>query len=59
MSPAFVPTIKEMVRCGSIGSARKVARHVLTLKTFREVRRYLTRTTRKICPNVASLDTKK
>jgi phosphoenolpyruvate-protein kinase (PTS system EI component) len=59
MSPAFVPTLKELVRSTELELAAKTARKVLRLQTFREVRRYLTRVTRRICPNVAFLDTRK
>ncbi len=59
MSPAFVPTLKELVRCSQLEAAQRTARRVLRLKTFREVRRYLTHMTRKVCPNVAFLDTRK
>jgi phosphoenolpyruvate-protein phosphotransferase len=59
MSPAFVPTLKELVRCSQLELAEKTARKVLRLRTFREVRRFLTRMTRNVCPNVAFLDTRK
>ncbi len=59
MSPAFVPTLKELVRSTQLEVAEKAARRVLRLQTFREVRKYLTRITRKVCPNVAMLDTLK
>jgi phosphoenolpyruvate-protein phosphotransferase len=59
MSPAFVPTIKELARCSARDQAEEVARRVLRLRTFKHVRQYLTTMTRKICPNAASLDTKK
>lgn len=59
MSPAFVPTLKELVRCTELELAEKTARKVLRLRTFREVRQYLTRVTRNVCPNVAFLDTRK
>lgn len=59
MSPAFVPTSKELVRCSTGAMARKVARHVLRLKTFKQVRNYLGRKTAELCPNVAFLDTRK
>jgi phosphoenolpyruvate-protein phosphotransferase len=58
MSPAFVPTIKEMVRCTDFAKAQEVAAKVLRMKTAGEVRGYLTRVTCKICPNVAFLDTR-
>jgi phosphoenolpyruvate-protein phosphotransferase len=59
MSPAFVPTLKELVRSSQLETAEWTARRVLRLRTFREVRRFLTRMTRKTCPNVAFLDTRK
>jgi len=59
MSPAFAPTIKELVRSTDLALAEKAARTALRLRTFREVRRFLTRITRKVCPNVAFLDTRK
>ena len=59
MSPAFVPTIKEVVRCSTLATAEGVARRALHLKTFRQVRRYLARMTELVCPNIATMDTKK
>jgi phosphoenolpyruvate-protein kinase (PTS system EI component) len=58
MSPAFVPTIKEMVRCTDCTKAKEIVAKVLHMKTAGEVRGYLTRITSKICPNVAFLDTR-
>src|SRR5437773_9727276 len=52
MSPAFVPTIKEVVRSSSLELGREVAGRVLHLRTFRHIRQYLSRITKKICPNV-------
>jgi phosphoenolpyruvate-protein phosphotransferase (PTS system enzyme I) len=59
MSPAFVPTIKEVARCTSRDLAEQVAERVRRLRTFKQVRQYLTKMTRKVCPNAAILDTKK
>jgi phosphotransferase system enzyme I (PtsI) len=59
MSPAFVPTIKEVARRTRLEVAEQVARRVLHLKTFRQVRRYLTRMTEEVCPNIATMDTRK
>lgn len=59
MSPAFVPTIKELVRCSDSATAEAVAKRVLRLKTFRQVRRYLSRVTEQVCPNIAPMDTRK
>jgi phosphoenolpyruvate-protein phosphotransferase len=58
MSPAFVPTLKELVRSTQLEVAEKTAHKALRLQTFREVRKFLTRITRKVCPNVAFLDTR-
>src|SRR5436309_8381661 len=59
MSPAFVPSIKEMVRCTTEPTCREIAQRVLRMTTLGEVRGYLTRKIRKLCPNVAMLDVKK
>jgi phosphoenolpyruvate-protein phosphotransferase (PTS system enzyme I) len=59
MSPAFVPTIKEMARCCSRDLAEQTAARVLRLRTFKRVGQYLTQMTSKICPNATFLDTKK
>lgn len=59
MSPSFVPTIKEMVRSTPGPRARRIARRILGLKTSRQVREFLSRQARRICPNVALLDTRK
>ncbi len=57
MSPAFVPAIKELVRSISVTDARRVARAVLRMETVAEVRAHLAEKLRKLCPQVASLDT--
>jgi phosphoenolpyruvate-protein phosphotransferase (PTS system enzyme I) len=59
MSPAFVPPLKELIRCTTQEMARDIARRVLRMKTIGEVRGYLTRKIRQICPNVAMLDVRK
>ena len=59
MSPAFVPTIKELARSSTRELAEETAARVLRLRTFDRVRHYLTRVTKQVCPNVAILDTKK
>jgi phosphoenolpyruvate-protein phosphotransferase len=59
MSPAFVPSLKELVRSASLDEAEKIARRVLRMHTAGEVRGYLTRKTREVCPQVALLDTTK
>jgi phosphoenolpyruvate-protein phosphotransferase len=59
MSPAFVPSIKEMVRLTTLPRARDVAERILKMKTVGEIRGYLTRKVRQIWPNVSILDTNK
>ena len=57
MSPAFVPAIKELVRSVTTVDARRTARAVLRMQTAAEVRAYLTDRLRKLCPQVANVDT--
>jgi phosphoenolpyruvate-protein kinase (PTS system EI component) len=59
MSPAFVPSIKEMVRRTQLEAARAVADRVLRMKTSGEVRGFLTRKIKQIWPNVSMLDMRK
>jgi phosphoenolpyruvate-protein phosphotransferase len=59
MSPAFVPTIKELARSSSLAISQEVASQALRLRTIRHVRNYLSRMTRKVCPNVTFLETRK
>lgn len=56
MSPAFVPSIKEVARHTKGPLAREIADRVLGMTTLGEVRGYLTRKVRQICPNVTMLD---
>jgi phosphoenolpyruvate-protein phosphotransferase len=56
MSPAFVAPIKELVRCTPLVTARRIARHVLRLKTSKAIRNYLSRRAREMCPSVSFLD---
>ncbi|MBO0699624.1 MAG: phosphoenolpyruvate--protein phosphotransferase, partial [Zavarzinella sp.] len=57
MSPAFVPAIKQLVRSISTTDARRTAKAVLRMQTVSEVRAYLTDRLRKLCPQIANLDT--
>jgi phosphoenolpyruvate-protein phosphotransferase len=59
MSPAFVPTLKEVVRRTSRPLAEEIAERVARLRTVGAVRGYLTRQVREICPNVALFDTRR
>lgn len=57
MSPAFVPSIKELAHCLTLADARAMAKRVLELRTVDEIRDSLTESVRRLCPNVAFLDT--
>lgn len=59
MSPAFVPPLKELIRRTTLPVAQQVAARVLQMKTFGEIRGYLTRKARSQWPNVRWLDTSK
>jgi phosphoenolpyruvate-protein phosphotransferase len=59
MSPAFVPPLKELIRRTTLQVAQETAERVLQMKTFGEIRGYLTRKARKLWPNVRWLDTSK
>jgi signal transduction protein with GAF and PtsI domain len=56
MSPAAVPTIKELLRRMSLGTAEEICRRVLAMTTTGEVRGFLTRKVQAIWPNVALID---
>jgi phosphotransferase system enzyme I (PtsI) len=59
MSPAFVPSIKELVRHTPADFARKVARRVLRMHTSKGIRTYLTEKVQEIWPNVNIFDMRK
>ncbi len=56
MSPAFVPSIKEVVRHTTLEMAQAVAQRVLRMNTVGEIRGYLTRKVREAWPHVSLLD---
>src|SRR5439155_2797951 len=59
MSPAFVPPLKEIIRRSTCEVAEDIARRTLGMSTVGEVRGFLTRKLRKICPNLSMLDMRK
>jgi phosphoenolpyruvate-protein phosphotransferase len=59
MSPAFVPSIKEVVRHTRMPVAHEVAAKVLGKHTVGSVRSYLTRKVREVWPEVSLVDTSK
>jgi phosphoenolpyruvate-protein phosphotransferase len=56
MSPAFVPSIKEVVRHTTLEMAQAVTQRVLSMHTVGEIRGYLTRKVREAWPHVSLLD---
>ena len=56
MSPAFVPSIREMVRHATLAAAKEAAQAVLHMATVGEVRSYLTAKVREIWPDMRLLD---
>ncbi len=56
MSPAFLPSIKELVRRTTRPVAEAIARRVLAMRTVGEIRGYLTNKVREIWPEVKMLD---
>ncbi len=57
MSPAFVPTVKELIRVIDIKTAEAIAQRVLSMRTVGEIKAFLTHRLQEICPNVAIFDT--
>jgi phosphotransferase system enzyme I (PtsI) len=57
MSPAFVPSIKELAAHLTIPAAEQIMRRAMRLKTTAEVKRYLLSQLRQIAPNLAILET--
>jgi phosphoenolpyruvate-protein phosphotransferase (PTS system enzyme I) len=59
MSPAFVPTIKDLVRHTPTDVARAVAQRVLRMHTSKGIRTYLKEKVQEIWPTVNMLDMRK
>jgi len=56
MSPAFVPTMKEILSNVSISEAEQIAVKALTMTTTSQIRAYLTRQLKRLCPKLVMLD---
>ncbi len=56
MSPAFLPSIRELVRHATLTAAKECARAVLHMATVQEVRTYLTAKVREVWPEMRLLD---
>ena len=59
MSPAFIPSIKEVLRRTTLTKATEIADRVLCMNTAGEIRGFLTRKVRQIWPSVSLLDMRK
>ncbi|MBV9123878.1 MAG: phosphoenolpyruvate--protein phosphotransferase [Planctomycetes bacterium] len=56
MSPALVPSVKELVRRATLPLAQQVAERVVKMKTVAEIRDYLIDQTRQLWPEVSWVD---
>jgi phosphotransferase system enzyme I (PtsI) len=56
MSPAFVPSIKELAKHVTIAKAEWILNRCLQLKTTAQVKRYMRDQVRKLAPNLSMLD---
>ena len=57
MSPAFIPSIKQLASQVSVAEAEQILKSVMRLKTTAQVKRFMTRQIEQIAPNLALLDT--
>jgi phosphoenolpyruvate-protein phosphotransferase (PTS system enzyme I) len=57
MSPAFIPTIKELISHLTQARAERILQHTLKLQTTAQVIRYLERQIAELAPNMKLLDT--
>jgi phosphotransferase system enzyme I (PtsI) len=56
MSPAFIPSIKELASHLTPRQARQILRHALELKTIANVKRYMRDQVSRIAPNISLMD---
>jgi phosphotransferase system enzyme I (PtsI) len=56
MSPAFIPTIKDLAAHVTAAQAEHLVQHALELKTLAKVKRYVDDQLRRLAPNLAVLD---
>jgi phosphotransferase system enzyme I (PtsI) len=57
MSPAFIPTMKDLAAHLTLEDARQVLRKALTLRTTAAVKRFMAEQIARIAPNLRMLDT--
>ena len=57
MSPAFVPSIKELAKQVTLHDSEQILNSVMKFKTTSQVNKFMTRQLEQIAPNLAMLDT--
>ena len=57
MSPAFIPSIKQLASQISVHDAQQILQSVMKLKTTSQVKKFMARQIEQIAPNLAMLDT--
>src|SRR5690606_2650005 len=57
MSPAFIPSIKELASVLTVAQSREILDRALKLRTTATVKRFMADQLRKIAPNLTLLDT--
>jgi len=57
MSPAFIPTMKDLLKHLTVDEAEQTLKHALKLKTLAQIDRYMTTKLAEIAPNLKLLDT--
>ncbi len=57
MSPAFIPSIKQLASQVSVHEAEQILNSVMKLKTTAQVKKFMTRQVEHLAPNLALLDT--
>jgi phosphotransferase system enzyme I (PtsI) len=57
MSPAFIPTVKELASHLTEESARTIVRQAMTYRTTAQIKKYLGEQLERIAPKIAMLDT--
>ena len=56
MSPAFVPSMKDLASHVTIPNARELLRHVLRMKTTTRIKHFMRDQLKQIAPNLSLLD---
>ena len=57
MSPAFIPSIKQLASQVTVAEAEQIVESVMKLKTIAQVKKFMTRQIEQIAPNLTILDT--